>query len=290
MDTDKTHQSHICTQAHYICTAQHAARRALLTNRSTLCGLQTLAFYQWWIPPHLPTLTAVQPTAPSSTICPPQPRSWAVWEWVAGVCKCWCRYVTGTNLQSPGTLLGVQPEYHTAEKTISAANTPAQMRNVLILAAALWLLLWQWWRKCQLFPPLNATLCLSLFLFIDLCLCLWINKVHQTVACLRMHVFPPWSFQIYRIVNFYIVCLIISAIEAQLVWKKINKNINTNTFVTQHRQLKVYFYIRFFTINVSFVSICTILAKLYIFSHFITTQLQTSRYFIWILCDRLTQK
>lgn len=171
---------------------QHTALRALLTNRSTLCGQQNIS-----------TLSVMNSTTPShldssptnsllAAICPLQPRSWAVWEWVAGVCKCWCRYVTGTNLQSPGILLGVQPEYHTTEKTISAANIPTQMRNVLIFAAALWPLLWQWWRKCQLFQPLNATLCLSLFLFIDLCLCHGINNVHQTVACLRMHCrFPP---------------------------------------------------------------------------------------------------
>ena len=160
--------------------------------------------YQWWIPPHLATLTAVQPAASSAAICPLQPCSWAVWEWVAGVCKCWSRYVTGTNLQSPGILLGVQPEYHTAEKTISAANTPAQMRNVLIFAAALWPRLWQWWRKCQLFPPLNATLCLSLFLFIDLCLCRGINNVHRTDACLGMHcpLLPLQPLLRYRISHF----------------------------------------------------------------------------------------
>lgn len=119
------------------------------------------------------------------------PCAWAVWRWVAGVCKRWRRYVTCTNLQSHGDPTGSSAWVSRGGgKTISAANTPARMRNVLIFAAALWpLRFWQWWRKCQLFPPLNATLCLSLFLFIDLCLCLGINKVQRTVSCLRMH-FP----------------------------------------------------------------------------------------------------
>lgn len=68
----------------------------------------------------------------------------------------------------PGILLGVQPEYHTDEKTISAANTrrvDEKCFNICrcFMAAAVTVM-----EEMSVF----ATLCLSLFLFIDLCLCL----------------------------------------------------------------------------------------------------------------------
>lgn len=152
----------------YICISMPCRGQCLLIEAHREAPWKSKTCYQWWIPARRPTLTTVQAPSSSPAICPLQPCSQALGEWVAAVCKRRCQYVTRTNLHPRGILPGVQPEYHTAEKTISAANTPTQMRNVLIFAAVLWPHPWQWWRKCQLFPRLNATLCLRLFLFIDL--------------------------------------------------------------------------------------------------------------------------